>query len=171
MTNVEIILCGIISLLIAGFAAYLFWAQKKFTELENLQLKAGEAARMQLAAYERLSLFAERIKLENLTARLFTGIEDAGAMRKKMVQAIQEEFEYNSAQQIYVKPEIWHAVNRMKDQNIFIINQVAASLPAQAGASEYNRQLLLLIGQGENTTMNKLVLQAIQNEAQSLLHQ
>ncbi len=51
-------------------------------------------------------------------------------MQMTLIDAIKQEYEYNMSQQIYVSPEVWRAVNNLKEQNIYIINQLAATLPA-----------------------------------------
>ena len=169
MTKSVIILCAVIALLIAGFAAYLFWAQKKFAELEKLQLKASEAIRLKLAAHERLTLFTERNKIDNLIGRIYQPELSATTMRQALINTIREEYDHNVTQQLYVSAEIWDAVTRMKDQNIFIINQVGSLLPADASAQDLNKQLLQLLSQNENTTMNKVVLEALQFETKKLV--
>lgn len=162
-------LSGIIAAMIAGFAGYLFWAQKKFAELESLQLKATETIKMKLAAYERLVLFTERNKIENLINRVGSPGLDAQTMRQLMINSLREEFDHNVTQQLYVDPTIWDAVNKMKDQNMFIINQVGSILPADASALDLNKQLVQLLAQDANTTMNKVVLDALQYEVKRLI--
>jgi hypothetical protein len=169
VTNTIIILSAVIALLIASFAGYLFWAQRKFAELEQLRLKASETIRMKLGAYERLTLFVERNKIDNLINRLYQPDWNAASMRQALIANIREEYDHNVTQQLYVEPEIWDAVSRMKDQNIFIINQVGAVLPPEATAMDLNKQLLQLINTDENTTMNKVVLQALQFESKKLV--
>jgi hypothetical protein len=169
MTNTVIVLCGVIAAMIAGFAGYLFWAQKKFAELESLQLKATETIKLKLAAYERLALFTERNKLENLINRVNSPGLDAATMRQLMINSLREEFDHNVTQQLYVDPTIWDAVTRMKEQNMYIINQIGSLLPADATANDLNKQLVQLLAQDANTTMNKVVLDALQYEVKKII--
>lgn len=162
-------LSGIIAAMIAGFAGYLFWAQKKFAELESLRLKATDTIKMKLAAYERLALFTERNKIENLISRVNAPGLDATTMRQLMLNALREEFDHNVTQQLYVDPTIWDAVTRMKEQNMYIINQIGTMLPADASATDLNKQILQLVAQDKNTTMNKVVLEALQYEVKQLI--
>jgi hypothetical protein len=43
----------------------------------------------------------------------------AAELHHYLIETLKTEFDYNSSQQIYVNPEIWNAVIRMKDQNIY----------------------------------------------------
>lgn len=163
------ILSGVIAFLIAAFAYYLFWAQRKFAELEADKLKRDDQVKMKLAAYERLTLLTERSKLDSLISRTARPGMDAASMRKALLDAIREEYEYNLTQQLYVSPDVWNALTRMKDQNMYIINQVASLLPPTATASDLNKQLLQLQNSDENTTLNTVVLGAIQHEVRQLI--
>ncbi len=169
MSNTIIILCAVIALLIAGFAGYLFWAKKKFEELEDLKMKSSEVIARKIAAYERLTLFAERTKLESLISRLYQPGYDAATMRSLFLNSIKDEFEHNVVQQLYVDAAIWDALTRMKDQNIFIINQMASIMPANTPAAELNKRLLEIVTANPDSTMNNLLLQAIQFEVKKLM--
>jgi hypothetical protein len=57
----------------------------------------------------------------------------------------------------------------MKDQNTFIVNQLAATLPAEAPAIELSRKLIEFDAQNNNATLNKMILDALQFEVKSIL--
>ena len=85
---------------------------------------------LQLQAYERLVMLAERISIPNLVSRANQqqGLS-ARQMQLLLLESIKQEFEYNTSQQIYVSPVAWDAVKNLKDQNMLIINQVGSTLP------------------------------------------
>ena len=122
-----------------------------------------------LQAYERLALFTERIKLENLISRVYLNGMSAKDMQQALQRNIKDEFEHNITQQIYVNPDIWQAVTKMKDQNLYIINQLAAMLPGNANAMDLNKRILDLVMNNPQASMNVLVLEALQFEAKKLL--
>ncbi|MCU0403904.1 MAG: hypothetical protein MUE99_05090 [Chitinophagaceae bacterium] len=170
LTTTEIILSAVIALLIGLFAAYLFWAQRKFTELESKAEKTGSSnTGLQLTAYERLTLLTERLKLNSLASRLTQSGLSARDLQQAMLAALREEFEHNLTQQLYVKKEIWDAVNKMKEQNSFIINQIAATLPREASALDLSKQLVQFALENPEATLNNLVLDAIRHEAQQIM--
>ena len=85
-----------------------------------------------------------------------------------LVEAINNEYEHNVTQQIYINPDVWKAITKMKEQNIFIINQLAASLPQQANAIELSK-LILEYSSNENSELSPVVLDAIQYEVKKLV--
>jgi hypothetical protein len=93
----------------------------------------------------------------------------AAEMHHVLVDNLKQEFEYNQSQQIYVSPEIWHAVTRLKDQNIYVINHITANLPPQATASDLCR-LIVEYSLTPNAEMNQIVLDAINTEAKNNLN-
>jgi hypothetical protein len=169
ITTTEAILGAVIALLIGLFAAYLMWAQRKFGELEQQAEKTAGNTGLQLAAYERLTLLTERLKINNLASRLTQSGMTARDIQQAMLSSIREEVEHNITQQLYVKKEIWDALMKMKEQNSYIINQVAASMPADATALDFSKQLVQFVLESPSATLNALVLDAIRHEAQQLV--
>lgn len=169
MDTLTVALGIIIAVLVASFAGYLMWAQKKFGQLQGENNRSGEGLKLKIAAYERLTLFTERIKLPNLVNRLYDGSLSARQMQQVMLNAIREEYEHNVTQQLFVKPELWEAISKMKDQNSYIINQLAAIEPANATALDLNKKILEYNMSNPSGTMNGLVLDALQFEMKALL--
>ena len=91
-----------------------------------------EMLKLQLQAYERLMILAERIGLEQLMGRFNGKDVPLHTYQHQLIQAVKTEFEYNVSQQLYVSATAWDAVKNLKEQHIFIINQLAAMLPQQA---------------------------------------
>jgi len=134
---------------------------------------AGEkfdSTSLRLQAYERLVLLAERISLPNLIGRLNQPGIPATDMKIILTENIKQEFEYNSTQQLYVSPVSWDAVRNLKEQNIMIINQVAAAMPAEASASDLNKKILEVTMSQPNGSLHEMVLQALNFEAKKLMN-
>lgn len=129
----------------------------------------NETLKLQLGALERLTLFAERISLKNLVAR--TPYSNLTVLDYQLVllDTIKTEYEYNVSQQIYVPADVWKAIGNLKDQNIYIINQIAAMLPNQAPAIELSKRLLEYAATTANSDLSTIVLDALQFEAKKLL--
>lgn len=169
LTTNELILSVIIAVLVGSFAAYLFWAKTKFEQLEAQAEKTGNNPGLVLAAYERLTLLTERLKLTNLASRLTQSDLSAKQLQQLLLASMREEIDHNITQQLYVKKEIWDAVNKMRDQNSFIINQIATTLPPTATALDLSRQLVQFALDNPEATLNQLVLDAIRHEAQQIM--
>ncbi len=137
------------------------------TNLETQGTK--ETRQLQLGAYERLALLSERLKLENLVNSLYQNGYSAKDMQQVMIQSMRQEYAHNITQQIYVSASIWSAIEKMKDQNIFIVSQLANTIPQNAAAMDLNKTIIAFLMANPDATMNKLVNEAIQFEAKKLL--
>jgi hypothetical protein len=160
---------GIATVILFGLFVYLM------TELRILrrEIKAKQPAAagnnlLPLQAYERLSLLADRISLKNLVSRIHTTGLSASELQAGLVETIRNEYEHNITQQIYIKPEVWKAVTNMKEQNIFIINQLAGTLPPTAYALDLSK-MILEYASNNNAELGPVVLDAIQFEVKKLL--
>ena len=128
----------------------------------------NEGLKLKLQALERLTVFAERAGLKNLVGRVESMQMSAAGLHATLIDTIKGEFDYNVSQQIYVSPEVWGAVTRLKDQNIYIINQLAATLPVHANAMDLGKRILEY-SMSNNAELNTIVLDALQFEAKKVL--
>jgi len=128
----------------------------------------NETIKLRLQAYERLTLFAERASLKNLVSRTASDGMTVVDLQIALCDALRSEYEYNASQQIYVTPPMWKAIGNLKEQHIFIINQIAATLPSRAHGVELSKRLLEYVATTEGELSGK-VLSALQFEAKRLL--
>ncbi len=162
-------------LIIIGFiivSLLLGWIVFEFRSFkEKVSQRMGinnDTSKLQLQAYERLALFAERNQLISMTTRLIDTTATASHFRASMIENMNAEYEHNLAQQIYVTPEIWKAVAKLKEQNSYVVNQLAASLPADASALDLAKAILEF-SNTQNVELGKIVLDAISFESKKLL--
>ena len=128
----------------------------------------NEAVRLKLQAYERLSLFAERSGLKNLVSRMPMTGEPAAVIHERLLHELRSEYEYNVSQQIYVSAEIWNAITKLRDQNIYIINQLFAGLPSTASGMDLGKRIIEY-SLNPNAELNTIVLDALQFEAKKVM--
>ena len=161
-------LMALIALLISFYCFYqVNQLQKKKPVVED---KDGFNTRpLQLQAYERLVLLAERIAIPNLVSRNNQPGLSAREMQLILLESIKQECDYNSTQQIYVSPIAWEAIRNLKDQNMLIINQVASALPPEASSTELSRQLLDFVIKQKKGALHNIVLEAINFEAKKIV--
>ncbi len=129
----------------------------------------NETIKLRLQAYERLALLAERIALQNLISRIPNTGFSAKQMQQSLVEAIKTEYEYNISQQVYVSPEAWRAVNNLKEQNIYIINQLTTTLPFQASAMDLNKQIIDYLINNPKASLHTIVLEVLNFEAKKIM--
>lgn len=128
-----------------------------------------EMLRLQLQAYERLIILCDRLDLTNLIGRFQVNQLSAAQLQSQLIQTIKTEFEYNVSQQMYVSATAWDAVKNLKEQNIFIINQLAAMLPANANGMDLSKKLVELLAQDENVSLQPIVAGLLNSEARQLM--
>ena len=166
-----------ISLSIAGVLggglAFLFWKQRKeAAKLEAMRPAEGSkqaGTSLQLQAYERLILLAERISLPSLISRSNQPGLSLKEMQTILTQSIRQEFDYNITQQIYVSNEAWDALRNLKDQNLLIINQVASYLPPEATGTDLNKSILEMLVQNPKASLHNIVSDVLSFEAKKLM--
>lgn len=130
----------------------------------------NETIKLKLQAFERLTVFAERAGLKNLVTRVLSNSldESAASQHSVLIETLKAEYDYNISQQIYVSREVWNAITKLKDQNIYIINQLAATLPPQANALDLSKRIVEY-SMTQNAELNKIVLEALHFEAKKIL--
>ncbi len=128
----------------------------------------NETLKLRLQAYERLTLFAERASLKSLVSRTSSNGITVVDLQIALLDTLRSEYEYNISQQIYVSAPMWKAIGNLKEQNIFIINQLAATLPSGANALELSKRILEYVST-TNTELSATVLSALQFEAKKIM--
>lgn len=122
---IELLMYTVPSLITGGVAYYLFvnyFKDQQNTRRWLLQRENQKhALPIRLQAYERLSLFLERINPSKLLIRVAPLNENKAEYQNLLIHHIEQEFEHNLAQQIYVTDECWTMIITAKNtiiQNI-----------------------------------------------------
>jgi hypothetical protein len=125
-TKILELLSYTIPTIVTGIIAYYFF--KLHTKNENNRRnfllrkeKQNVALPLRLQAYERMSLFLERLSPANLLVRVPPTGNDKPAYFKKLLTIVEKEFEHNLAQQIYVTDQCWNVIKTAKNSTINII--------------------------------------------------
>ena len=137
--------------------------------LNSFVSRDPEMRRLQLQAYERLIILCERLSLQSLLSRLDINAHNARELKQLMIQTIQTELEYNTSQQLYVSAQAWDAIKNLKEQQIFIINQLAENLDERAPGHELAVRITSLLSHDENATLQPIVSALLNKEAKLLL--
>ena len=169
MSTFETVITIFLFVLLLAFVWILteFSALKK--QVEEHKNTDSDTIRLRLQAYERITLLAERIALQNLLSRQNNPGLSCRQMQISLIDSIKQEYDYNISQQIYVSPEVWRAVNNLKEQNIYIINQLAATLPPQASGIDLNKHIIDYLINNANASLHNIVLEAINYEAKKIM--
>jgi hypothetical protein len=118
--------------IIVGFVAYYFFnLHTKNEEGRRRYLLNKEAQKnalpIRLQAYERMTLFLERISLTKLLTRITPISTNKNDYENFVIAQIEQEFEHNLAQQIYMSDECWTIITTAKNATIQMIRKAAMS--------------------------------------------
>ena len=164
-----IVIIGIVVVLVMGVIVHIMSELKTLKSSIDLKRPAvADNSLLRLQAYERLTILADRISLKNLVTRMHDTQFTANELAAGLIETIRTEYEHNITQQNYVNPEVWKAVTNLKEQNIYIINEITASLPQYATALDCSRTILQY-STSDNAELSSIVLSAIQYEVKKLI--
>ena len=155
--------------LVVFFSVY-FIMKKYLDQQYQLQLldfkrdRKNTTTPLKLQAYERLSLFCERISIPNLVLRIKTKGASSAALRVSLLMAVQQEFEHNISQQIYISDQLWEIVKLARNESIELINSVAEKVDPK-GDSDELAQALIAVCNSMNKSATQTALMAIRQEA------
>ncbi len=124
---IQIIAYTIPSLITGGVAYYFFNLHIKNEEGRRRFLLHKEAQKnalpLRLQAYERMTLFLERINLNKIVIRVTPISSDKNDYENLVIQTIEQEFEHNLTQQIYMSEDTWNVIVTAKNTVIQIIRK------------------------------------------------
>ena len=132
--------------IITGMVAYYFFnLHTKNEEGRRRYLLSKEGQKnslpLRLQAYERMTLFLERISLNNLLIRISPISTDKNDYTNFVIAQIDQEFEHNLAQQIYMSDECWTIISTAKNATIQMLRKAAMS-PTVNNADQVRESLL-----------------------------
>ncbi|HEY6143296.1 MAG TPA: hypothetical protein VIV55_07675, partial [Flavobacterium sp.] len=95
------------------------WLLQKDNRKDTLPLR--------LQAYERLTLFMERINPSQLLIRITPISNDKNEYANYVIAQVDQEYEHNITQQIYITDECWSIITTAKNATIQMIRLAAKS--------------------------------------------
>ena len=114
--------------IVVGIVAYYFFKGHTANEEGRRRYLVQKEAQKQvlplrLQAYERLTLFLERIDPIKLLVRIKPFSDSKDDYENLLIRTIEQEYEHNLTQQIYVTPECWNLLVAAKNATIHVIRQ------------------------------------------------
>jgi len=121
--------------LISAALAYTFFnrilekqTKKDLFLLEKLKAQNTiDLQALKLQAFERFIILIERIDLKKLILRISPTSEDKTLYQINLINHIEQEFDYNVAQQIYISEELWQIIVQSKNSIIELIHQIGSN--------------------------------------------
>ncbi|NBL64162.1 hypothetical protein GV828_02985 [Flavobacterium sp. NST-5] len=169
-TKILELLSYTIPAIVTGLVAFYFFNlhinneanRRKFAIQRTLQKKALP---LRLQAYERMVLFLERINPAKLLLRVAPVSDDKNQYAEFVIQNIENEFEHNLTQQIYLSEECWNVILAAKNATINIIRK-AASHPETTSAQKLRENILKDMVEKQSPSNNALAY--IKNEVSEM---
>ena len=147
-TDTIFILCLIVlPALLVFFTAQFMMKQHiansvQLVKTEILKTNLNTFTPLKLQAYERIALFLERTSIPALIQSYAQAGQSARGFAAAATHAIKEEYSYNVSQQIYVSTQMLTLVKAIKEQHIQLLQNICASLPAEATAADLSQKLI-----------------------------
>jgi hypothetical protein len=154
------------------FAAYFlikshFDTYYHLKELEYKTIVAKDILPLKLQAYERMTLFVERINPANLLVRLHVSGMDAREMQNLILTEIRAEYQHNISQQLYISNDAWNIIKRVKEDTINLVNQSISNLHPEASAVDLSKVIFNRLSEVEENPFD-LALLVLKRDIQEL---
>ncbi|HJN06245.1 MAG TPA: hypothetical protein QF480_06490 [Bacteroidales bacterium] len=108
---------------------------------------------LRFKAYERMSLFLERINPPNLITRVLKPNANVKVLHSSLLTTIREEYEHNLSQQLYVSDTAWELVKAAKEDVVRLVNSAATKFNSDDDANKFAQEI---ITHGFNTKHNPI---------------
>jgi hypothetical protein len=145
-----------------------FQRQQQMKALDLQKINRKETVSIRLQAYERLTLFLERIEIPAMLMRIRQGGMNAPELRDTLLVTIQKEYEHNLSQQLYVSEKLWEIIRLTRSELAGRISEIAASTGELSDASELADKLISFNSEWKENPLPK-ARQAVRTEAGLLL--
>jgi len=128
------------------YAAYLLvrsFIQKEI-ELKKLEIRSRSMETIlpnRLQAYERMTLFLERMAPQNLLVRLNTEAVSAREFHQLLLSEIRNEYNHNVSQQVYMSEAVWDLIKNAKEDLIVMINNAATEMTMESTSLELAKKI------------------------------
>lgn len=125
----------------------------KNKELQLLTVKSNGEVKVQ--AYERMTLFLERLKPANLVLKFDKNlaIHEFIFLTEKNIN---EEFDYNSSQQLYLTKNSWENIVASKNNTIKLLRNTYENLNQSATLQDFKTVFLMNYVNGEDFISNTI---------------
>ena len=122
---------------------------------------------LRLQAYERLVLFLERISMDKLVLRISKPGMSAFLLKAELLRTIQQEFEHNLTQQLYISNTSWETVKKAKDESLKVINLAGTQMKPDSKAIDLGQKIFEIMTKLEKSP-SQLAISILKKEIRQL---
>lgn len=134
--------------------ATVFFLLRMFLESEQkkrlLELKMegkNHTLPIRLQAFERLTMYLERISPANLVIRMQNSALNNAQFQMLLAATVRNEFEHNLSQQMYISSQTWNAVKNAKEETIKIINLASGQVAPEGPSKELSAKIIEIMAE------------------------
>ncbi len=168
----EIVKLTVPALVVFATVFYMFKTynenQQQLRMIELKQTNQNLSFPLKMQAYERLALFCERISLHNLILRIRNENMNAADLKVALMVAIQQEYEHNISQQVYVSENLWKIISFAKNDTINVINLVSKTVDTESSSLDMSHAIFRYLDEVRQTSLDT-ARSAISQEASTFL--
>lgn len=117
-------------------------------ELKKLEVRTRSIETIlpvRLQAYERMSLFLERISPQNLLIRLNSPGFSARDFQKILLDEVRNEYNHNASQQVYMSEEVWNQIKNAKEDLIIMINEASGQVTNESTSIDLAKKIFEMV--------------------------
>ena len=154
---------------VTGFVVYYMFRDMLKQQVDTLRMqvlkeKKKEGLPIKLKACERMLLFCERIHPSKLVIRVSPISNNPEDYANLLISTIEQEYEHNLVQQLYMSQQTWVAILAAKKA---IIQKIRTT--AEKASSSKDVQENILIDYSQNVSPTETAKEFIKNEVKDLL--
>jgi hypothetical protein len=117
---------------------------EKEIELRKLEVRSRSIETLlpsRLQAYERMTLFLERISPQNLLVRLTAPGMPAREFHQLLLAEIRNEYNHNASQQVYMSEDVWNLLKGAKEDLIVTINDASSEMGPESSSLDLSKKI------------------------------
>jgi hypothetical protein len=147
----SLVVLGVVHFLLKNFFDNEFLRRKMELKVENSKLITP----LKLQAYERIVILMERMSPNNLIFRVSSPGISATQLKILLIEDINNEFNHNVSQQVYISPQAWQMVRIAKEEMINIVNTAYSSLGPNSVGLDLSKGIFEVMMKMDNIPTNK----------------
>jgi hypothetical protein len=117
---------------------------QKEIDLKKLEVRGRSIETVlpsRLHAYERMTLFLERMSPQNLLIRLNTGNMPSREFQQLLLAEVRNEYNHNVSQQVYIGEEVWEMIKNAKEDLVVTINEAATEMTPESSSLDLSKKI------------------------------
>lgn len=147
----SLIIYGVIHVLLKNFFDSESEKRKVELKVENNRITLP----VKLQAYERMVVLLERMSPDALIFRVSSPGVSATQLKIALIQDINNEYQHNVSQQVYISPQAWQMVRIAKEEMVNIINTAYSSLGPNSVGLDLSKAIFETMIKMDNIPTNK----------------